>query len=329
METVLVTGASGFLGGYIVRKLAKLGYQVIASGRDTDKLAALRHKSIRALPVSLEKLTVEEHEPMLNSVTAIVHCAALSSPWGRNAAFEIANVVATRQLLNLAVALGVSRFIMISSPSVYFRFADQINISEKQSLPQPVNAYARTKRAAEKLALGHPEIGLIILRPRGIYGKGDTALLPRLLRGAAKGPIPLFRGGIAVTDITHVEDVADAIIAALYAPKSASGQIFNISGGAAVPLTYIVEEVCRLNGLIPKWQPLPLAPILALTGIVEHLHALLPSCPEPLVTRYALGILAYSQTLDIKKAEEQLGWKPKISFEEGLRKTFDHRDIAR
>jgi nucleoside-diphosphate-sugar epimerase len=328
MATVLVTGATGFLGGYVVRKLAALGCEVIATGRDKAKLDALQAKSTRVLALPLEHLSIETHGAALKGITSIVHCAALSSPWGRDAAFETANVVATQRLINVATALGVKRFVLVSTPSVYFRYADQLNVSETQILPPPVNAYARTKRAAEALVLAHPEIGPIVLRPRGLYGKGDTALLPRLLRSVAKGPIPLLRDGIAATDITHVEDVADAIIAALGAPMSATGEIFNISGGVALPLKSIIEQASRMNGLTPKWRVLPLNPLLALTGLNERVRALLPSHPEPVVTRYGLGILAFSQTLNIQKAQASLKWTPKISFEEGLQRTFSQREHA-
>ncbi|TIV90047.1 MAG: NAD(P)-dependent oxidoreductase, partial [Mesorhizobium sp.] len=90
-------------------------------------------------------------------------CAALSSPFGRLADFEAANVTATHNLVDFARRQGVSRFVHISSPSVCFAFRDQLGLAEDAALPEPVNHYARTKREAERIVLGQPDIRPVVL----------------------------------------------------------------------------------------------------------------------------------------------------------------------
>lgn len=322
---ILATGASGFLGGHLVRLLSKNGGEVIANGRDAEKLATM---NVKTMVASLDETSLSKHAEAFQGVKTIVHCAALSSPWGSDEAFERANVLATKNLLALAKTIGVTRFVHISTPSVYFRFADQLDVSEDQSLPPPVNAYARTKAEAEKQVLAEPSLGPIILRPRGIYGQGDNALLPRLLARMSKGPLPLFRDGQVRTDITCVDDVVSAIECAIGAPASLNGEIFNISGGEGLRLTEIVQQAAKRHGLVPRWRRMPLGPTLSLTRLMEKLYAVLPGRPEPPITCYGIGLLAYSQTLDIAKAERLLNWTPKISFEEGLRRTFPQAPLS-
>lgn len=316
MGAILVTGASGFLGGTLCRALAAAGADVVGTGRDRDKLDGLGVRTIAA------DLAVSDQLPDVGALSAVVHCAALSSPWGSPAAFEAANVTATRHALHIARAQGAARFVHISTPTVYFQFRDQDDVSETQVLPKPVNAYARTKAIAETLVLKADDIDTIILRPRGIYGKGDNALLPRLLRVAKTRALPVFRDGAGATDVTHVDDVVRAIMTALDAPAACLGQIFNVSGGVAVPLPQIITAACAHVGLTPRWRRLPFRPVLGAVRGLEAVASVLPGRPEPPVTAYGLGILRYRQTLDLSKSAQLLKWVPEVSFEGGLRRTF-------
>lgn len=322
---VLVTGASGFLGSHVLERLAASGTLALGLGRDEARCAALEAGGHRIVRHDLARPLDSVLDPRLGRVERIIHCAALSAPFGRHADFEAANVTATRNLLDFARRQGVSRFVHISSPSVCFAFRDQLGLSEDVALPEPVNHYARTKREAETVVLGQPDIHPVVLRPRGIYGKGDRALLPRLIRAAKSRPLPLFRGGRAAIDLTYVDDVVDAVMAALAAPGKAEGRIFNISGGEVLPVRRIADEACIRAGLKARWRPTPLMPAMLAAGLMEAVALRLPGRPEPPVTRYGLGLFAYAQSLDLSKAKRVLGWAPKIPFEQGLDRTFSGR----
>lgn len=310
--TVLVTGASGFLGGALVRSLRAEGGAVLATGRGPVVCA-----EIDAMPLDLaatgavETLTAAAQRV---GVTGIVHAAALSAPWGRLEEFRRCNIDATRTVLEVARRLGGVRVVHISTPSVCFRFADQIGLREDMPLPPPVNAYAATKAEAEALALS---TGAVVLRPRGIYGAGDRALLPRLARALAAGPLPLLRGGKAATDLTHVDDVIAAIRMAL---GSDAREIFHISGGVALPVREVVEAVGARAGIVPRWKALPVPLVMAAARAMEWHGAFFGR--EPRVTRYGVGLFAFTQTLDISRAAQDLGWRPVVGFDEGLRRTF-------
>ncbi|MDX8482007.1 NAD(P)-dependent oxidoreductase [Mesorhizobium sp. VK24D] len=319
---VLVTGASGFLGSHVLKRLAAMGTLALGLGRDAQRCAALEIAGHRIIRHDLARPLDSVLDPRLGRVERIIHCAALSAPFGRLEDFVVANVTATRNLLDFATRQGVSRFVHISSPSVCFAFRDQLGLTEDMALPDPVNHYARTKREAEKLVLAAPAIHPVVLRPRGIYGAGDRALLPRLIKAAKRRPLPLFRGGRAAIDLTHVDDVVDAVIAALDAPREVEAQIFNISGGEVLPVRRIADEACARAGIEARWRPMPLMPAMLAAGLMETVALGLPGRPEPPVTRYGLGLFAYAQSLDISRAKLALGWTPKVSFEQGFDRTF-------
>lgn len=322
MNRILVTGATGFLGSSLTQRLLREGVSVVAVGRNAAKCAELSAKGADVISHDLVLPLSDAQLAKARGIDAVVHCAALSAPFGPRAAFERQNTLATLNTVEIAARLGVRRFVYISTPAVYFRFSDQFSLPEDAPLPKPINAYAATKRAGEDIALGRPQIGPIVLRPRGIYGKGDTALLPRLARAARAGPLPLLRSGQAQTDITHADDAVEAILAALAAPPSIAGQIFNVSGGMPLAIRTIADAACARLGITPRWQRLPLSLLLPVARLGEAAACVSPAPFEPRITLYGLGLFAYSQTLDITKAERLLSWRPKVSFEDGLRRTF-------
>ena len=258
---VIVTGATGFLGLETCRLLRQKNCDIIAIGRNERQGGKLKQLGCIFWPLDLEKPQdmQELHKKLQNeTIDGLVHAAALSSLWGRREQFFSANISVTISLCNIAEAHNIGRFIFISSPSIYFSWNDQFDIDENMLLPEPINHYAASKVVAEDILLNYPHLSPIILRPRAIYGAGDTALLPRLIKAAQKGPLPLLRGGVALTNLTHVEDVANAIWLSLLAPRDIAQNIFNIAGNEALPITGIVEAAAQKMGIDVRWRKVPL-----------------------------------------------------------------------
>ncbi|MCR6497945.1 NAD(P)-dependent oxidoreductase [Shinella sp. CPCC 101442] len=323
---VLVTGATGFLGGRLIRHLGARGFDTLALGRDERRCNALREAGFATVRADLSH-PVLHLASVFSEVDAVVHCAALSAPWGPLAAFRAANVEGTRNALDLADMLGARRFVNISSPTVYFEMKDKTDVAETAPLPRPVNAYARTKAEAEQLVLARETLGPVNLRPRGIYGAGEETLLPRLVAAARRGPLPLLRAGAAAIDLTHVDDVVAAIEAALTAGPAISGETFNISGGEMVKVREVVEHVCGKLAVLLRWKTVPFRPALMAVRLAELASLARPTPREPLVTPYTLGLFAFRQSLDISKACRMLDWQPRISLGQGLAMTLDGRRV--
>lgn len=316
---VLVTGATGFLGGAILRRLGSRG---VGQGRDPVRCAALGSAGFDCVQWNLPEPAPDN--PLLEDIHAVVHCAGLSAPFGPKRAFHRSNVLGTQSVLAFARSRRVKRFVLVSSPSVYFEPADQLNVNEDAQLPRPFTHYAQSKIHAEEILRAAMDVGPVILRPRGIYGPGDVSLLPRLLRVAQSRALPRLRGGRARIDLTFIDDVVEAVLAAIGPDTAISGQTFNISGGEVLAVSDIVERACERAGITPRWRDMPLGPAFLAARIAETIALLHPAQPEPMVTRYGLGLFAFEQSLDITRARRALEWEPKVAFSEGLERIFSN-----
>jgi len=316
MRAVLVTGASGFIGAHVAKSFAERGFRVVATGRNVAKLEShTTYADCRPCD-----LVSDDIEPLLRGIDTIVHCAALSSPWGPRDAFHAHNVQATQRLADAALRCSVERFVHLSSPSIYFRFAHQFNVDEAQCPAQFVNDYAQTKREAERVVATAHERGLhtIMLRPRAVYGEGDAAIMPRVLKVARRGVFPLFDSGRAHIDTTYVGNVVEAAWRAAHAPRERSGRVYNITDGASLSVRELLDHVFRALQWRVRFVNVPTSLALAMAGIAETIARCLPSQPEPRLTRYGVGVLAYSQTLNIAAACDELGYRPLWTTAQGI-----------
>lgn len=316
---IAITGGTGGLGGQTGALARARGHDVVATGRNLETGAQLAQQGITFIAGDITDRAVLERA--FRGADVVIHSAALSSPWGTHSAFHHTNVEGTQAVVEAVTTQGVARLVHISTASVYARYRDQLGLREDDILPVPVNSYAATKLQAERLieASGVP---YIILRPRAIFGPTDTVLLPRLLRAASSRPMPLMRGGAALTDLTYIDNAAEAVLAAAAAPAAAFNTVYNISNGEPIRVRDLIERILRGTGGAVRWCPVPIWAAMAGARLAEGVCARLPGRPEPIATAYSLGLLAYSQTLDISKAKAHLGWKPQTSLVEGLRRTI-------
>ncbi|MEG2805237.1 NAD(P)-dependent oxidoreductase [Stenotrophomonas sp.] len=309
MAQILVTGASGFIGQHVATQLATTGHQVIATGRDQTRLP-LGNATIRRLPADLAS---DALDGLLEGCEVVVHCAALSSPWGRAEDFQRANVTATARLLDASRRHRVRRFIHLGSPSIYFQFRDQYDLGEAFTPPARwITDYARSKWASECQVLAATGHGMqtLILRPRAVYGEGDRAILPRLLAVAARGWFPLIHGGRALIDVTHIDNLVALIAHCVDADVPGDGRAYNVSNGAPVQVRTLLETLFAALAQPVRLVPLPRGAALALATLAEQWARCRPGQPEPRLSRYGVGVLGYSQTLDIGRARRELAYQP-------------------
>lgn len=320
---ILVTGATGFLGGAVSRRLLSAGHDVTATGRDPTRGQALSASGLRFEPADLcDQRAVGR---LCDDVDAVVHCAALSSPWGPKQAFVQANVQATATLIAACRTGRVRRLVHISTPSIYMGRGDRELVREDDPLPRPINQYAATKLKAERLVLAAHAAGLpcVVLRPRAIFGPGDTTIFPRLIRALEGGMLPMLGDGLNRVDLTYIDNVVQAVDLALSAPASATGQAYNITNGEPVRLWEVVSRVCHALGLPPPRGRLPRPAGMVLGAALEMFHAALRPNIEPKLTRYTVQVLSCTMTLDITRARRQLGYEPLVSVDEGLTHFID------
>jgi len=313
---ILLTGGTGFLGRHTAQLLLGQGHAVRLMGRDFAACAGLAAAGAEPFPADLRDPAAVD--AACAGVDAVVHAGALSAPWGPAADFHAVNVAGTAALLAACRRHGVARLVHISSPAVIFDGGDVRGATEAAPYPRRLSsAYARSKRRAELLvrAAGLPAV---ILRPKAIFGPGDTALLPRVIAAARRGRLPQIGDGRNLVDLTYVENVAHAIGLALASP-AAAGRTYHITNGEHVPLWALIRDVLARLGLRSRLPAVSLAAMLALATALEA--AARVTRREPPLTRYTVGVLARTQTYDIAAARRDLGYAPLVSVADGVERT--------
>ena len=311
-----MTGATGFLGGALVRRLGKRGAKVTASGRNRAAGEALTTLGVRFKAAELSDAGAVA--ALCRGQDVVIHAGALSLPWGRPKQFHTSNALGTEHVVEGCLKHGVKRLVYISSPSVYQTFGPQLNVSERVRLPEPINHYAASKLAGERAVRRAEALPHIILRPRALFGPGDRTIVPRLLARLEKGGLPVIGDEQTVTDLTYVSNAVDAVLLCLDAPDSVWDETYNISNGEPVKVWKLIRELARRLDLPPPRGHLPKTTAMRLAGALEQLYQWLPGYPEPPLTRYAVNVLSSSFTLDISKARDKLGYRPRVSVADGL-----------
>jgi len=321
---VLVTGATGFLGQHLVRRLIEIGQPVRATGRNLRIGLALQAEGADFRPVDLR-----DRPGMLTAmkgIEAVVHSGALSSVWGRRKDFHAINVGGTENVIAACLAEGVKRLVYISSPSVMTRPIAQLDLNESEPLPdEHVSVYSETKRLGEEVvhqvAASASGLETVILRPKAIYGPGDTAIFPRLLNAASKNRLPIIGDGSTVTNLTHVRDVVAATLLALKSDK-AVGNTYIVTGGEEVRIWDVIKDVVTRSGYKAPSRKIPVRRAMRVAGVLEWLWRTLHLPGEPPLTTYTAGILGLSQTYDISAARRDLGYEPRVPLAEGIEEAF-------
>jgi nucleoside-diphosphate-sugar epimerase len=313
---ILITGGTGFLGRNLARALLARSDNVTIMGRDFGACRELIAAGVRPLHVDLR-----DHDGVIRACRgqdAVCHAGALSAPWGRKRDFYAVNVGGTAAVLAGCRRAGVTRLVHISSPATIFNGGDHIDTDENAPYPRRFSShYAASKKLAEDLVRAASDVPSIILRPKAIFGPGDTALLPRLVAAARAGRLPQIGDGRNRVDLTYVDNVVYAIILSITAP--AAGRTYFITNGEHVVLWDLIRHLLDRLGLNSNLCRIPLPAALAAASLMEARATL--TGKEPLLTRYTVAVLAREQTYTIAAAQRDLGYYPIVSIAEGVRRT--------
>jgi nucleoside-diphosphate-sugar epimerase len=311
---ILVTGASGFIGGRFARFALEQGLSVRVNGR---RAAGVEHLSA----LGAEFIQGDLSEPALvqqlcRGVDAVVHCAGAVGVWGRYEHFYQANVSVTENVVDACLKQKVRRLVHLSSPSVYFDGQAHIGLREEQLPKRFSDHYGKTKFLAEQHVFAAQEFGLevLALRPRFVTGAGDTSIFPRLINMQHKGRLSIIGNGLNKVDFTSVHNLNQALMSCLQAAGPALGQVYNISNGAPVPLWDVINYVLRKLDLPPVTRHLPFGLAYAAAALNEGVCNLLPGRPEPTLFRLGVAVMAKDFSLDISRAREFLGYEPTVSL---------------
>ena len=322
MKKVLVTGATGFLGKYLVEELINNGYEVVAQGRKENILNMLKEQ----YKVDILKCSLDSIQNIDMKVDYVIHAAALSTVWGKWKDFYSSNVIGTENVIKFCLQNNVKRLVYVSSPSVYSAKSDRFNIKEEDyDKKNKLNYYIKSKILAEDLInrIENKELEKVIIRPRGLFGIGDTSLIPRLINANRKIGMPLFNDGKNVVDVTCVENVAYSLRLAMESDK-ANGKTYNITNGEPTEFKKILDMLFEELGEKANYRKMNINLMYFVASVIEAFYKLFRIYKEPMITKYTVATLGYSQSLNIEKAKQDLDYNPKMTLEEGIKKYAEH-----
>jgi nucleoside-diphosphate-sugar epimerase len=323
---VLITGASGFIGGRLARRLSGEGRSVRCLVRASSDSSALEQ-----LPVELVVGELGDPASLRRAAAGcerIVHCAAMVSDWGTVEEIRAANVAGTRNVLAAARAVGARRLVHISSTDVYGH-AGPWPLAEDAAPRGFANWYAQTKLQAER-ALREacepdgPE--LVILRPATVYGPGSREVVLEIARAIRGGNMVLIDRGRAIAGLVFIDNLIDAALLALD-HEHAPGHAFNATDGIDVTWRQLADGLADGLGCPNVRWSMPYRLAEALGFSLEHgyraLHRTTRLTTRPLLSRQAVHVMGTDQSFSNRKARELLAWEPRVDYDAGLAATLD------
>ena len=326
---VLVTGAGGFLGRYIVERLLARGDRVRALGRK-------QNAEFQSLGVEFVRADLSDRDSIINacrSAELVFHAAGITGLGGRWNDFYQINTLGTRWIIEGCRRHGIGRLIYTSSPSVIFDGNDQCGVDESTPYPRRwLCHYAHSKALAEQDVLSaNGDNGLLtcVLRPHLIWGPRDRALNPKLLDRARRGWLMQVGDGTNQIDTTYVENAADAHIQAANALKPGSavaGKAYFISQGEPVNCWDWINKQLAIAGLHPVRRSVSFATAWKLGACFETVYRLLGLRSDPPMTRFLAAQMARSHYFSIARAKADFGYSPAVSTAEGMRRMTDWVD---
>jgi nucleoside-diphosphate-sugar epimerase len=322
-ELCAVTGASGFTGSYLARRLLADGNQVRVMVRKPEDAERFSAEGMEVVEGDIRD--VDAHQELVEGADVVYHIAAMF----REAKFPeseylAVNRDATLQLAQAAQNAGVRRFVHCSTIGVHGDIEQPPG--DEDSPFRPGDPYQRTKLAGEEavreFGRSNP-LEVVVVRPASIYGPGDLRLL-KLFKMIHKGRWFVLGSGDALFHLVYVEDLVDGFIRAAHT-EGVDGEVFIVAGGEAVSQNELAARIARIMGVRDRFPHFPAWPFQILGSVVETICV--PLRIDPPIYRRRVDFFTKSRSFKIDKAERMLVYQPKVSVDEGLSRTFEwYRD---
>ena len=318
-EKVLVTGATGFAGGVLARRLREAGAEVRVLVRSREKLDA---KGLADMDCVEGSVTDPEAVRIaVEGVAVVYHLAAVYREGGiGDEVYEDVHVGGTRNLCEASLAAGVKRFVHCSTVGVHGHIENPP--ADEEYRISPGDVYQRTKLEGEQMAWKfYREKGLAVsvVRPAAIFGPGDERLL-KMFRLANRDRVILLGDGEIFYHMVHVEDLATGFLLAGTVPE-AVGEPFIIAGERYLPLNELLQRIAEILGKKGKLLHLPAKPLQWAGSFCEKVF--IPLGLTPPIYRRRVDFFTKSRAFDIGKAKRILGYAPQFRIEDGLRETAE------
>jgi nucleoside-diphosphate-sugar epimerase len=324
---VLVTGAGGFLGTYIVRDLlAENKYEVTSFSRRT--YSHLEQMGIKQISGNL--CSYEDVQLACQNIDVVIHTASLVGMWGKYEDFYETNVIGTRNIIKACLQHKIKKCIYTSTPSVVFGEESLLGVDETAPYPKKyLSFYAETKSIAEQDILNahSSEFKTVALRPHLIFGPGDLNLVPRVIEAAKQGQLKIVGKGNNLVDVTYVENVSAIHVLAidlLNEHGPIGGKAYFVGQGP-IKLWDFTNELLKRSGIKPITKKVPFILAYYIGYIIETVFKLFNIYNvEPKMTRFIALQLGKSHYYNHSNLKKDFNFQMKYSIEDGLNKLFNN-----
>jgi nucleoside-diphosphate-sugar epimerase len=315
-QTILITGASGYIGSRLAARLVAQGASVRALVRNparAEELAASGVEVVRGDVTDPASLAAA-----LAGCTLVYHAAAWVGERGSREAVWAVNVDGTRAMVQAAQAAGVRRFVHLSSCSVYGSPQNVFEIDESYPVQMRGNLYADSKAAAEEAVWAASQAGLpvVVARPSQVYGLGSPQFTLRPVAAIQAGKLRLIDGGKHLCKPVYIDNLVDGLLLCA-THDAAPGEAWNLTDGAPVPWRDFFGAYAAMVGVRLHSTPYALA---YLAGLGNEVMAGLQG-RKPGLSRATVQALRSRNSYSHQKARERLGWTPAVDLGEGMRRT--------
>jgi nucleoside-diphosphate-sugar epimerase len=315
---VLVTGGTGFTGTALVRRLLREGHRVVA----LDYKEGLACDELRGMGAEVVIGSVTDREVVQLSMRGIEYVFHLAAAFREvdvpDSFYDEVNVEGTRNVVEAALQAGIWKFVYCRTCGVHAK-VDRPPANEDAAF-LPADYYQRTKYEAERLVkqLAAGKMETVILRPAAVYGPGDPERFSKIFKRVARGRFPMFGSGRTLYHPLYVDNLVDAFMLCL--PRGAGdGREYLIADEEYYPIEEIVEEVGRALDVSVRISHYPVLPVVIVGHIVEKLCK--PFGITPPICPRRVDWYRQNRAFDITRAKQELGYRPRIRLEQGLRQT--------
>lgn len=314
---VFVTGGSGYVGRNLISALCARGDRVRALARSAASVEAVAVRG--ASPVAGDVLDEAAMVEGMRGCDAVVHCAAVVGGPRDEAVYFRTNVAGTDAVLRACVRAGVPRLVHVSTEAVLADGGPLVMVDESAPYPKRhIRPYGITKALAEQhvIAAASDALCTVVVRPRFVWGRDDSTMLPRFVEAAQRGQLAWFGGGRYRTSTTHVANVAAGLIAAM--ERGRCGEVYFVTDGEPVVFREFITAMLATQGVVPPSRSVPLPVVRAAAGVLSAWASLRRARDEAVLTPAALALVAQEMTVSDAKARRELGYTPAVSIIDGL-----------
>jgi len=317
MSTAFVTGGSGFIGGALIERLRREGWDVRALARSDAAAEKARVRGAEPAPGDIEDRG--SVRAAAEGADVAFHAAAKLGDWGDPDEFERLNVRGTENVIAACREAGVRRLVHVGTEAALMAGQPLVNVNEDAPLrPDSPVLYSSSKAKAEQRVRDANGAGLetVVIRPRFVWGKGDTTLLPALVELVRSGRFRWVGGGRHLTATTHVDNTVEGLW--LGATKAPPGGVYFVTDGGPVVFREFVSQLLETQGVSPPDKSASPALAGGAAVVTEHVWRLLRRPGQPPLTRFAVWVSSQECTIDVSRAERDLGYRPVRTRDEGL-----------